>query len=447
VIPALVIVALVVLNGVFVAAEFAIVGAPRAALARRAAAGNRIARFVGLTISDPRRMDRFIAAAQLGITGASLGLGMYGEHALAQGLVGWLEGLGAARWVAAHTIASVLAISWLTFLHIVIGEMVPKALALQHPERTARWVTPFMRVFQIAMYPLVVALNGLGNGLLRLMGIDRRAHSGEHYPTAEEIEHVVRESQAGGLLRKESAEVVQELLEFSDLTAGEIMVPRVRITGIPVGTTPDDLRAVIRTTPHTRYPVYRKAIDHVIGAVHIKDLLRLLSRNAPLTAAEARLIPFVPETATTESVLAAMRRSHSQMAVVMDEHGGTAGLVTIEDLFEEVVGEIDEGTATRPDIYRDASGRLHVAGTVRIEEVGEQFNLILEHEEVDTVSGLVLSLLGRPPAVGDAVVYGSVRFEVIEIEGNGVREAVASVPVDTARDEDLSGGGSGLASR
>jgi CBS domain containing-hemolysin-like protein len=135
------------------------------------------------------------------------------------------------------------------------------------------------------------------------------------------------------------------------------------------------------------------------------------------------------------------------MAVVMDEHGGTAGLVTIEDLFEEVVGEIDEGTATRPDIYRDASGRLHVAGTVRIEEVGEQFNLILEHEEVDTVSGLVLSLLGRPPAVGDAVVYGSVRFEVIEIEGNGVREAVASVPVDTARDEDLSGGGSGLASR
>jgi CBS domain containing-hemolysin-like protein len=427
-VPALIIAALVVLNGVFVAAEFAIVGAPRAALARRAAAGDRIARFVHLTVSDPRRLDRFIAAAQLGITGASLGLGMYGEHVLAREVAGRLEGLGSSGWVAAHTIASAIAISVLTVLHIVIGEVVPKALALQQPERTARWVTPFMRVFQVAAYPLVVALNGLGNALLRLINIERRVHSGEHYPTAEEIEYVVRESEEGGLLRKESADVVQELLAFSDLTAGEVMVPRVRMVGLPVGATADDLRTVLRTTPHTRYPVYRKAIDHVIGAVHIKDLLRLLARNAPLTAAEARLIPFVPATATTESVLAAMRRSRSQMAVVMDEHGGTAGFVTIEDLFEEVVGEIDEGTATRPDIYRDASGRLHVAGTVRIEEVGEHLSLTLTHEEVDTVSGLVLAILGRPPVVGDAVVYEHVRFEVIEIAGNGVRECIAEPP-------------------
>jgi CBS domain containing-hemolysin-like protein len=427
--------ALVVLNGVFVAAEFAIVGAPRAALARRAAAGDRIARFVNLTVSDPRRMDRFIAAAQLGITGASLGLGMYGEHVLAHVMVGWFEGLGTARWVAAHTIASAIAISVLTVLHIVIGEVVPKALALQQPERTARWVTPFMRVFQVAVYPLVVALNGLGNALLGMMGIDRKVHGVEHYRTAEEIEYVVRESEQGGLLRKESADVVQELLEFSDLTAGEVMVPRVRMIGLPVGATADDLRTVLRTTPHTRYPVYRKAIDHVIGAVHIKDLLRLLARNAPLTAAEARLIPFVPATATTESVLAAMRRSQSQMAVVMDEHGGTAGFVTIEDLFEEVVGEIDEGTATRPDISRDATGRLHVAGTVRIEEVGEHLNLPLTHEDVDTVSGLVLSILGRPPVVGDAVVYENVRFEVIEIEGNGVRECTAESPADQSSDQ------------
>ncbi len=433
--PALIIAALVVLNGVFVAAEFAIVGAPRAALARRAAAGDRIARFVNLTVSDPRRLDRFIAAAQLGITAASLGLGMYGEHVLAQEVAGWLEGLGSSRWVAAHTIASAIAISVLTVLHIVIGEVVPKALALQQPERTARWVTPFMRVFQVTVHPLVVALNGLGNALLRLINIERRVHSGEHYPTAEEIEYVVRESEQGGLLRKESADVVQELLEFSDLTAGEVMVPRVRMVGLPVGATADDLRTVLRTAPHTRYPVYRKAIDHVIGAVHIKDLLRLLARNAPLTAAEARLIPFVPATATTESVLAAMRRSHSQMAVVMDEHGGTAGFVTIEDLFEEVVGEIDEGTATRPDVYRDPSGRLHVAGTVRIEEVGEHLNRTLTHEEVDTVSGLVLSILGRPPAVGDAVVYENVQFEVIEIEGNGVRESIAVPLADQSSDQ------------
>ncbi|HEX2091848.1 MAG TPA: hemolysin family protein [Longimicrobiaceae bacterium] len=421
-----IIVALLLLNALFVAAEFAIVGAPRVSVERRAASGDRVARTVLRILRDPVRQDRYIATAQLGITVASLGLGMYGEHVLAEWLAHWLESLGEFRWVAAHTVASVLAVAILTYFHIVVGEMVPKSLALQAAERTAMWVTPPILWIQTAVFPLILGLNAMGNGLLRLMGINRREATGEHYRTPEELQFIVRESQAGGLLRKESAEVVQELLEWGDLTAGEVMVPRVRIIGIPVGAAFQEVREIVCSHPHTRYPIYRGSLDEIVGMVHIKDLFRRLRNRRSVHVNDARQVPYVPETATIETVLEAMRRVRSQMAVVMDEHGGTAGIITLEDLFEEVVGEIEEGSvAHRPDVTRDASGALRVKGTVRLDEVGEELGVVLEHEEVDTVSGLVLSILERPPAVGDVVEYDDVRFEVVAVEGHGVREALA----------------------
>jgi CBS domain containing-hemolysin-like protein len=426
-IPTLIVTALILLNALFVAAEFAIVGAPRASVERRAANGDRIARTVLGILQDPVRQDRYIATAQLGITVASLGLGMYGEHVLAEWLGHWLESLGEFRWVAAHTVASVLAVAILTYFHIVVGEMVPKSLALQQAERTAMWVTPPVLWMQMALYPVIVALNGIGNALLRLAGINRTYATGEHYRTPEELQFIVRESQAGGMLRKESAEVLQELLEWGDLTAGEVMVPRVHIVGIPVGAPFQEVRSIIREHPHTRYPIYRENLDHIIGMVHIKDLFRRLRNTRSVHVNDAREVPFVPETATIETVLEAMRGKRSQMAVVMDEHGGTAGIITLEDLFEEVVGEIEEGAAGLPEVYHDPQGVLHVAGTVRIEEVGEELGVVLEHEEVDTVSGLILSELERPPQVGDVVEYDDVRFEVTAVEGHGVDECVVTL--------------------
>ncbi|HEX7239306.1 MAG TPA: hemolysin family protein, partial [Longimicrobiaceae bacterium] len=425
-------------NALFVAAEFAIVGVPRVSVERRAAAGDRVARTVLHILRDPVRQDRYIATAQLGITVASLGLGMYGEHVLAEWIGHALvsAGLGDLRWVAAHTVASVLAVAILTYFHIVIGEMVPKSLALQQPERTAMWVTRPILWMQMAVYPAILALNALGNGLLRLVGIDRQEGTGEHYRTPEELQFIVRESQAGGLLRKESAEVVQELLEWGDLTAGEVMVPRVRITGIPVGASFTEVREIVRGSPHTRYPIYRGSLDDIVGMIHIKDLFRRLRNRRSVHENDARSVPYVPETALIETVLSAMREARSQLAVVMDEHGGTAGVITLEDLFEEVVGEIEEGSAVhRPDVHRAPDGTLHVAGTVRLDEVGEELGLVLEHEEVDTVSGLVLSILDRPPTVGDAVVYDDVRFEVVTVEGHGVREA-AVTPIAPPLEED-----------
>jgi CBS domain containing-hemolysin-like protein len=436
VLPIVIITVLILLNALFVAAEFAIVGAPRASIERRAAEGDAAARMVSNILKDPRRQDRYIATAQLGITVASLGLGMYGEHVLAEWIGHWLVGLGPLRTAGAHTLASVLAVALLTYFHIVVGEMIPKSIALQQADKAAVWVTPPVLVVQKILYPLVIGLNALGNAVLRLAGINRYVASGEHYRTPEELQFIVRESQAGGMLRQESADVLQELLEFGDLTAGEVMIPRVRVVGIPAGATADEMLDILRSSPHTRYPVYEGSLDHITGVVHIKDILRRMPNRRALRPSEVREVPYIPETAEMDTVLAAMRRVNSQMAVVMDEHGGTAGVITIEDLFEEVVGEIEEGWVARPEIHRALDGRLLVAGTVRISQVGEELGLVLEHDEVDTVSGLVLSLLDRPPLVGDAVEYDDVKFEVTAVEGHGVSECAVTplLPPEGAED-------------
>ncbi|MGH9346867.1 MAG: hemolysin family protein [Vicinamibacterales bacterium] len=421
--PTAIVFGLIVLNGLFVAAEFAIVGAPRASIEHQASRGSLLAQRVKRVLEDARRQDRYIATTQIGITVASLGLGMYGEHVLAEWIARQLEPYDANPWIAAHAMASVAAIALLTYLHIVIGEMVPKALALQRAERTVLYVTPVILLLEAALYPLVAALNGIGNALLRLIGVHRTGAGTERYHTTEELQFIIEESQEGGLLRGESGHILRELFEFGDLTAGEAMVPRVLVAGIPVGTGPDELRDFVRRHAHTRYPVYSGDLDNIIGSLHIKDVLRLIVSNRAVTKRDARPLPYVPGPLLLDEVLAAMRRYRAQMAVVMDQHGGTAGLLTIEDLFEEVVGEIQEGKAHGP-IVRDDQGRVHVRGTVRLEEAGEAIGCTLEHPKVTTISGLVLMLLGRPASVGDVVVYHGVRIEVTAVARRGVQDAV-----------------------
>ena len=424
-----IILGLVLLNALFVAAEFAIVSVPRSSIETSAHRGDRLARMVLSILREPMRRDRYIATAQLGISVASLLLGMYGEHVLAEWIAAGLHaaGMGEDAFIAAHGLASVLAVVVLTYFHIVLGEMIPKSVALQRPEQTSTVVTPVLLAVQTVARPLIAFLSFAGDALLRAFGVDRRGHSHEHVRTPEELRYIVRESQAGGMLRRESAAVVQELLDFAHLTAGEVMVPRVRVTGLRVGMPFDEVVRVVRRHPHTRYPIYRGDLDHILGMVHIKDLFRRLRNRRAVHEHDAREVPFVPETATIDEVMAALRAARTQLAVVMDEHGGTAGIVTIEDLFEEVVGDIEESAGRRPELFRDEQGRARVAGTVRVEEVGEFLGVVLEHDEVDSVSGLVLDLLGRPPIVGDAVEYDDVRFEVSAIAGHGVREALVTL--------------------
>ena len=431
-----IIVALLLLNALFVAAEFAIVGAPRAAIDHRAAKRQPLARLVQSVLRDARRQDRYIATAQIGITVASLGLGMYGEHVVAAWLRERLGNGSVATWLVAHGFASILAVAILTYFHVVVGEMIPKSLALQSAERMALVITPVMLWIQTLLLPFVATLNGLGNLVLRGIGINRAASGPEQYYTPEELQLIVEESEEQGALRSESGQVLQELFEFGELTAAETMVPRVRITGIPVGAGPEQLRRIIGDHPRTRYPIFEGDLDHIVGTYHIKDLLRLLLNNSSVTAEGARPAPVVPETALLDAVLAAMRRDRAQFAIVIDEHGGTSGVVTLEDLFEEVVGEIDDSPDQRSGPRRDASGRLRVPGTMRLDELGQLFDLELAHDDVDSVSGLILTLLGRPPRVDDRVEYGRLQLQVVATQGRGVDEAAVTLHESAAGAED-----------
>ncbi|HUO83532.1 MAG TPA: hemolysin family protein, partial [Thermoanaerobaculia bacterium] len=280
------------------------------------------------------------------------------------------------------------------------------------------------------LYPLVAMLNALGNLTLRMIGIREPVRTGLSFHSLEELQYIVQESREGGFLREESGAVLQELLEFADLTAGEVMVPRVRIVGIPLAAPAREVAPILRGSLHTRYPVFTGDLDHIVGVIHVKDVLRLLLSQQGVSETQVHAPPYVPEAAPLDQVLAAMIKARTQMVIVMDEHGGTAGIVTLEDLFEEVIGEIEE-TTRKPPVHIDAGGIIHAAGTARLEELGEEIDRDLEHEEIDTISGLVLALLGRPPETGDEVVWNGMVFRVTRVEGRGVGECVVEI-LDTS---------------
>src|SRR5262249_8508518 len=322
---------------------------------------------------------------------------------------------GWAVWLVAHGFASTAAVAILTYFHIVLGEMLPKSIAIQHAERLAVWLAPIMARIPTLLSPFVIALNGFAMAVLRPFGVRAGTEDTDQYYTSEELQLIAEESEERGASRAESGKVLRELFEFGELTAGEVMVPRVKISGIPVGAGPEELRRLLGNAPHTRYPIYEADLDHIVGMYHIKDLLRLLLNGQAVTAAGSRSTPVVPETALLDDVLETMRRERAQLAGVVDEFGGTSGVVALEDLCEEVVGDIEEGPAPRSGATRDAQGRLRVPGTMRLDELGQQFDLELTHEDVDSVSGLILMLLGRPPKPGDAVTYGRLRLDVTAV--------------------------------
>ena len=425
--------ALILLNGLFVAAEFAIIGVPKAGVERAALGGSRLAKNVLATLRDPRRQDRYIATAQVGITFASLGLGMYGEKHLAHLLLAPLASLGAPTLETTHVIASAIAIASLTLLHIVLGEIIPKTLALQHPQGAALWVSTPMRWINWLFWPLTTPLEAAGNGLMRGLGIQRGRTS--QAPTSEALRFLVDESVQHGELGPHAG-VIQELFAFSELSAAEIMIARQRVVGVPANASVAHMQGVVRSAPHSRYPVYEDTLDRIVGMVLVRDVLKHLLERTALSAASIHELPFVPSTARLDVVLARMRRYQTQMAVVMDEQGGTAGIVTTEDLFEEVIGQVRDGAVGLAPVYEQA-GELYALGVARVGQVAKQLGLDLTHPEVDTVSGLVLTLLNRPPEIGDIVVWRGVELRVCSVEGRAVKECavrVASATLEETRD-------------
>lgn len=412
---------LLLLNGLFVAAEFAIVAAPRPALQRRASEGNATARKALRIKEVPALQDQYIATAQLGITLATLGLGMYSEHHFSELLFHYFDHTSALQFLAVHSVASLIVVALLTYFHVVVGEMIPKSLALQKAERMVLWITPIMMFFRWLMFPLVIGLNAFGNGILSLMGIKRTA--GSHLSSLQDLQYIVTQSQEAGALQKETAEVLQELLAFTDTDAGELMVPRVRMAALDIESTPDDVRKLLADAPHSRYPVYEGSLDHVLGYVHLQELYHRLRQprlEHPVQRQDLHELPFLPATAELETVLQTMHREQLRMVILIDEFGGTAGLISLEDVMAELVGPIEAGELHEAELREDRDGDLMVEGTLRLDELGEHLGRDLEHDEVETVSGLILDILERPPREGDTVDYHGLHFEVTGVQGRGV---------------------------
>lgn len=427
----LVVFGLVLLNGLYVAAEFALVGVSKAAIDALADDGNRSAVRVKGILDVPRQQDRYIAATQLGVTFASLGLGMLGEKELAHRMEPLFADLGSAGVVTAHLVAVVLAIAFITFLHVVLGEMVPKSMALASPRAAVFLTVPLGLTTKVVLLPFVLALEFISNRIMRLMGVDRAA--GGHSHSAEDLRHFIEVSREGGQLAIESGRALSEMFEFLDLKAEEVMVPRVSMHVLPLEATPESIGRVLKEGQHTRYPVYENDLDQIVGMVHIRDLLKLLSSWQPLGRDVIRPVTFVPEPMSVERVLSVMRQNRTHAVIVMDEQGGTAGMLTVKDLFEEVVGTIEDSVdvEARSEAFHDEAGRLHVFGTLRVVELAEVLTDTLGDElpetDAETVSGLVLLQLGRPAQVGDTVRHGAARLVVIAVEGRGVKECLVEI--------------------
>jgi CBS domain containing-hemolysin-like protein len=414
----LAVVVLVLANAFFVAAEFALVGARRTRLDEMARGGDGKARLARRAVQS---LDRYISATQLGITLASLGLGWIGEPALA-GLIG-----GAFAWlpaplsaIATHGVASAVAFIIITFLHIILGELVPKALALLYPEEVSRWVAAPLIGFAWVMRWPIALLNGTANRLLRLMGISPPGeHERLHSP--EEIRMLVEQSTEGGSMLKEDARLLEGVFEFSEKTAQEVMTPRTQMIALESSMSVEDAADEVAVARRSRYPVYTESLDEIVGVVHAKDILTAL-RARPHETIRAVMRPplFVPGTREVEDVLADMKRLKTHLAVVLDEYGGTAGLVTMEDLLEEIVGPIyDEYDPQDRAGAGDSAARLD--GALPITEFNSKFDASLDDTDYTTLGGYVFGQLGRLPRPGDRVTVGPHTFEVTEMDGRRVK--------------------------
>ncbi|MCL7454756.1 MAG: hemolysin family protein [Anaerolineae bacterium] len=410
---------LILLNGLFVAAEFSIIGVRPSRVEQLAEGGNRAARWVQQVVTDRRKTDRYIATAQLGITLASLGLGMYAEPAIARLIEDPLHDLFGLSGGAIHTVSFILSLSLVTYLHVVVGEMVPKSLALQNAEGTVLFLTGPMRLAANVFSWPVTFLNRIGLLTLRLLGVPPPG-SGSRLYSLEELEIIVSESYAGGLLEEREQELVANILDFSEERVLQVMTPRPMMTAIPVTITEQELLQIYEDIPYSRLPVYEGDIDEIVGILHLKDFVRQQLSGAAFELRNLlRKVSFVPETLPIKTLLASFRRQHDQMAIVLDEHGGTQGLVTLEDLLEEVVGEVrDEFDVGEEDpLVVVEPGYMIAQGTLQVEELEEYVYLGPHGYDVHTVGGLVMAALGRRPEVGDQVVLGDATLRVEALDG------------------------------
>jgi magnesium and cobalt exporter, CNNM family len=415
------------LNGLFVAAEFAFVKI-RATQVDRLEREGKVA--AGMVRTATGKLDAYLAVCQLGITISSLGLGWLGEPAVATvieplfGLFGLPEGL-------LHPVALAIAFGIITFLHVVFGELVPKTIAIQDAEGTSLFVAPFMRFFYFLLLPGILLFNGTANLFTRLLGYPP-ASEGDDAHTEDEIRTLVRQSTGQGMLEQDEEQKVGAVFELNDKVAREIMVPRPDTVSLPADMDLRKLLSVAAAGNYTRYPVYEAGSpDRIVGAVHVKDVLRAIESegglDTNLTARDlAREVLVVPENRPIDEILEDFQNQELQMAIVIDEWGSFEGLFTLEDIIEEIVGEIrDEFDEEEPAVRKLSDGSYSIDGRIPIGVVNEALGSEFESEDFDTIGGLVLGHLGRAPEVGDEVRLDGYLLCVDEVDGPRVAQVIA----------------------
>jgi CBS domain containing-hemolysin-like protein len=406
-------------NGFFVAAEFAIVKVRPTQLAELAAAGSSRARMMRRIL---KRIDGYLSACQVGITFASLALGWIGEPTIARLLFPLFHRLGVFAEPLAHSIATTIAFIAISMLHIVIGEQVPKFLAIEKPVGTSLWTAHLLHAFYIVTYPAIWILRTLTNASLRVLRI--RA-SGEEslVQSQEELRLILAHSEKAGILSEENREIIEGVFQFSKRTARQIMVPRTDVAILSTGKSIQENMETIRTTRHTRYPLCDGTLDQTVGVIHVKDLFlaQLGGPGRPLTELK-RDVLFVPENSTIDALLSQFIEMKTHMAVVLDEYGGASGIVSLENITEELFGQIqDEFDRERQEIEPLGNGRYRVRGDYLIEDLADRLKVDVGEPAEETIGGYVAARIGREVMPGDRTELGDLQIEVIEAERFRVR--------------------------
>ena len=422
--------ALVFANGFFVAAEFSIVTVRKTRIDQLIAEGHRGARAVRRAVTSP---DRYIAATQLGITMAALGLGWLAEPALAsiiEPAVVRLPSYLAAATI--HTISVAIAFAVITAIEIIFGELTPKWMALERPEATAILVVKPLELFMRVFWPFIRVVHGAAQAVIGALGM-KGADSRAMVHSEEELKMLVTASQEAGVLEEHEEQMLHRVFGFADLTAGQVMIPRTELIAVPGTMQRDELVAKIASGRLTRLPVYRRTLDDVIGMLHVNDLLKAIAAGKQVDAASlSKEAVTVPETLGADDLLAEMRRRHVAEAIVIDEYGGTAGLVTFESLMERIVGDIPGAGAASGRIAVRPDGSADIDGLALVTDVNAQFGLHIDEETYNTVGGFVLGRLGRDARAGDTIQAEGRWMRVTALDGLRVARVWLSKPAAKA---------------
>jgi CBS domain containing-hemolysin-like protein len=410
----LLVLALVLLNGFFVAAEFALVRVRASRLQQLAEEGNVRAKYA---LSVTRRLDSYLSATQLGITLASLALGWVGEQAVAELIVmPTLALFHMENALFAHSISFVISFVVITFLHIVLGELAPKSVAIRKPDTTSLWLAAPLLVFYKIFRPFIWVLNGAANRLVRMMGVEP-AGEAELAHTEEEIRILMDQSAKSGIIDKDELALFDNVFEFSDRLAREVMVPRIDMDCLYLNQPFADSMRHVYETKHTRYPVAVEDKDRIVGFVHITDLLTADPDEEHTLESFMRPILNVPESMEISRVLKLMQKQQMHMAIVIDEYGGTAGLLTTEDIIEEIVGELHDefDENERPELEK-LDDTTVVDGRMLLEDLNDLLHLDIEDDEVDSIGGWMFKHLEGIPETGKKFVHGRHEYEVAEVD-------------------------------